>query len=297
MANPAGILTVIFPRADAAVAAARVARLRDHAAVAAALRTGPRDGEELPAGSGLTLTATLGAGGGRRARRRAGSLCTRRSSRAAGSECWFRVPRGFLERDFEVVTKVGARCGPPRRPPPPKRSPNPNISPRLPNRSSNPRNVDGSNLTRRRPRSSTPAWPKRSYRPASPRRRGSRAASAASLELVLRRPCRPGSGRVGMHGQLAVRALMTRPRRPCATPEHFVIVALAHGFATFTIAAAANDRRSCSPRASSRSLRPRDAPDWTRGSRPGARWDRNRGPAIRSDGRHACGADRSASRG
>src|SRR5947207_1185923 len=95
-------------RLHAAGAAARRARRADDLAGAATLTARARDGEEALLISELTAAVALRTG--RRAR--SGS-CTRAVARLArflpgNLDGGFRSARGFLERDFEVVTQVRA---------------------------------------------------------------------------------------------------------------------------------------------------------------------------------------------
>ena len=70
---------------DASRAAARRARLRDDAAGAAALRTGPGDGEEALLGANLAVSAALRTRGRGRAGRRARAM-TRLAMFVAGNQ-------------------------------------------------------------------------------------------------------------------------------------------------------------------------------------------------------------------
>src|SRR5438094_1904579 len=88
--------------------AARRARLRDDAAGAAALRAGARDGEEPLLKTDLALSVTLRADGRRRPGRRPRAIARFAVLLARNLNGRFSAAGGFLERDLEVVPKIGA---------------------------------------------------------------------------------------------------------------------------------------------------------------------------------------------
>src|ERR1051326_527344 len=92
-------------------AAACLTRLADDAAGSAALRTGSRDLEESLLVAHLTLPAALRTGGRRRTGRRAGSFARLAVLFARNLDRRFRAARRFLEPDLEVVPQIGSALG------------------------------------------------------------------------------------------------------------------------------------------------------------------------------------------
>ena len=94
--------------ADAPGAAARLTRLRDRLAGAAAVRARARDGEEALLVAQLAGAAALRAGLGRRARRGAGARAGLAGLLARDLDRRLGAGRRFLEGDLEVVAQIGA---------------------------------------------------------------------------------------------------------------------------------------------------------------------------------------------
>ena len=103
--------------ADAAGAAAALARLGDGLARAAAVRAGPRDGEESLLVAQLAGALALRAGLGVRAGRGAGALAGLAGLLARDLDRGLGAGGGLLEGDLEVVAQVGAALRPAAPPP------------------------------------------------------------------------------------------------------------------------------------------------------------------------------------
>src|SRR5215471_9112911 len=240
--------------AHAPGATARLTGTRDDLARAAARRTGTRDGEEPLLKTKLAGSSTMAAGFRAAARRCARSLARLARFLARDLNRGFGAGVGLFERDLEVVAKVGAAL---RTAAPPASAEHIAEAEQISEAAEDVFEAgERAGIESARPDAADPGVAVAIVGGTLVRVAQHRVRFGRLLETLLGLGIARVLVRVVLDGELPIRALQLRLGGIAADTEDFVIIPLAHPFATFTIAGRSRRSPSMYPRRNSSTTSP-----------------------------------------